>query len=336
MYSSLRILLPPNARPELTSSRLAQIRAPPRWSRQPLQRVHRARAERQRVAGSNMHLIGRLRRGMRSARVCQVSRETAAAAATSPCSHSSDQAGVAAPPSRGPRARRTARRSSRRTSGVNCSSTATTAALPAASTGIAWKSSSAASAASTSPAAIAAAEALVGVAHPREVGRGQERHGGLGHRELVHRRDDGLRVAGGAGVERADRGGAARGRDHQARLRRAAATPRAPACGRRRATCARSPSRSCSPGVKVPSTIASRSRTYTVVAQQRPAERRAAGIGMQYIAHRGSRPGQVVVQWQVVVGNALGQPSATGLPGRGWLGPPGSGRVGGCSLSSWR
>ena len=32
MYSSLRILLPPNARPLLTSSRLAQIRAPPRWS----------------------------------------------------------------------------------------------------------------------------------------------------------------------------------------------------------------------------------------------------------------------------------------------------------------
>ena len=61
-------------------------------------------------------------------------------------------------------------------------------------------------------------EALVGRTHPGEVGRGQERHGG-GHRELVHRRDDGLGVAGGAGVERADRGGAARGRDHQARLR---------------------------------------------------------------------------------------------------------------------
>ncbi|SHT03523.1 Uncharacterised protein [Mycobacteroides abscessus subsp. abscessus] len=31
MYSSLRTLLPPKASPELQSSRLAQICAPPRW-----------------------------------------------------------------------------------------------------------------------------------------------------------------------------------------------------------------------------------------------------------------------------------------------------------------
>jgi hypothetical protein len=48
-YSSLRTLFPPNASPELQSSRLAQLCAPPSVRGQPLQRMHRARAEHQRI-----------------------------------------------------------------------------------------------------------------------------------------------------------------------------------------------------------------------------------------------------------------------------------------------
>ena len=50
MYSSLRILLPPNARPLLTSSRLAQTWAPPRCVAEPAQVLQRARPEGERVA----------------------------------------------------------------------------------------------------------------------------------------------------------------------------------------------------------------------------------------------------------------------------------------------
>ena len=44
-YSSLRVLLPPKARPELQSSRLAQIRRAAEMVGQPVQRMHRAGPE---------------------------------------------------------------------------------------------------------------------------------------------------------------------------------------------------------------------------------------------------------------------------------------------------
>ena len=101
MYSSLRVLLPPKAKPLLQSSRLAQTWAPPRCAGQPRQPVHRARAEGERVALEvvDRHrdllgrrwVAGRSRRQVssRGARVCQVSWETSAAASRSPASQRS-------------------------------------------------------------------------------------------------------------------------------------------------------------------------------------------------------------------------------------------------------
>ena len=75
-YSSLRVLLPPNASPELQSSRLAQIRGAAEVLGQPLQRVDRARARTAAGSGGSrsalmVTLLSVIRRG---SRVCQFAR----------------------------------------------------------------------------------------------------------------------------------------------------------------------------------------------------------------------------------------------------------------------
>ena len=104
------------------------------------------------------------------------------------------------------------------------------------------------------------------------------------HREPVHGGHHGLGITGGPHIEAGHRG------------RPAGLADTSPACASRSSASrigvrltpsqpASSASRNCSPGAKVPSTMASRSRRIDVVAEQLAGrELHSAGTGMQYIA----------------------------------------------------
>ena len=223
-YSSLRVLLPPKARPLFTSSRFIQTRAPPRWS---LRRstgwiglgpnvsgwrgksasamvlLLRWGGDGCRYAGACASAVGSSSsRFRRRPRVDQFSRAAAPASSARPASQSSMRRSWSATEPR-PASEPNRRVRAGAASGVTCSSSARHGAgCPLARTGD-------------------RVEVVVGGhvrrrRRPRRAPRakrafaariasrsavGEQRHG-VAHGELVHRRGDGLRVAGGAGVER--------------------------------------------------------------------------------------------------------------------------------------